>query len=159
MKQLKDFPDYYITEDAQIISKRCKREKKLKQCIDGFGYFCVGLRSNNKTKTKRIHTLMMINYGTEPPLDMINPTVDHIDGNKLNNHIDNLQWLSNKDNAYKSAQSRIKKYTIQKKNGDVFIVKNITSWCKDNNLDKSSLLRSYNKGWWHKDYKIITKQD
>jgi len=159
MKQLKRFPDYYITEDAEIISKRTNNQKKLTQCVDQFGYLRVGLKtSEGKTKVERIHRLMIETYGKEPPKGMKNPTVDHINGDKLDNRIDNLQWLSNEDNAYKSAKDRIGSYNIQNKNGETFVIENITKWCKDNNLDKGSLLRSYTKGWWHKGYKIIEKQ-
>ena len=158
MKQLKDFPDYYITEDAKIISRRCKREKELKQNIDRFGYFYTGIMTpDGKMKTERIHRLMMLTYGDNPPEGMDDPTVDHINGDKLDNRIDNLQWLSNADNAYKAQKDSIKTYTLQTKSGETFIVENLNKWCRDNNLDRSCLLRSYNKGWWHKDYKIISK--
>lgn len=160
MKQLKNFPDYYITEDAEIISKRCKREKKLKQNVDRFGYLRVGLQTpNNKTEVHRIHRLMMLTYGEEPPKNMKNPTVDHINGNKLDNRIENLQWLSNEDNSYKSAKNRIGKYKIENKTGEVFIVENLNNWCRENNLNPQCLRRSYKTGWWHKNYKIIEKQD
>jgi hypothetical protein len=160
MKQLKDFPDYYITENAEIISRRCKREKKLTQNIDKFGYLRVGMMGqNNKLDVQRIHRLMMLTYGECPPEDMKNPTVDHINGNKLDNHIENLQWLSNEDNAYKAVKHLIRKYTLQNKTGETFVIENITKWCKENNLDRCCLLRTYTKGWWHKDYKIISKQD
>ena len=159
MKQLKRFPDYYITEDAEIISKRTKNQKKLNPRVDQFGYLSIVLRTpESKTKYERIHRLMIETYGKEPPKDMKNPTVDHINGDKLDNRIDNLQWLSNEDNSYKSAKDCIKSYKIQDKSGETFIIENITKWCRENNLDRSSLLRSYNKGWWHKDYKIISKQ-
>lgn len=159
MKQLKNFPDYYITEDGEIISKRTKNQKKLTPVVDNQGYLRIGLRTlQGKTMVERIHRLVIESYGESIPGDMKNPTVDHIDGNKLNNRIDNLQWLSNADNAYKSAKDRIKSYKIQNKNGEIFIVENLTKWCRGNNLDKCCLLRSYNKGWWHKDYKIIEKQ-
>lgn len=158
MKQLKNYPDYYITEDAEIISRRTKNEKKLKKHIDNFGYLTVGLRTaENKTITERIHKLMILTYGKMPPTDMENPTVDHINGDKLDNRIDNLQWLSNEDNAYKSAKNRIGKYKIRHKNGEIFIVENLRSWCRVHNLDPSCLHRSYTLGWWHKDYKIIEK--
>jgi hypothetical protein len=158
MKQLKRFPDYYITEDAEIISKRTKNQKKLNPHVDNHGYLRITLQTpKNIQKSECIQRLMIETYGKEPPKDMKNPTVDHINANKLDNRIDNLQWLSNEDNAYKSAKDRIKSYKIQDKSGEIFIIKNITKWCKENNLDKCSLLRSYNKGWWHKNYKIISK--
>jgi hypothetical protein len=159
MKQLKRFPDYYITEDAEIISKRTNNQKKLTQCVDQFGYLRVGLRTlEGKTKVERIHRLMIETYGKEPPKGMKNPTVDHINGDKLDNRIDNLQWLSNEDNAYKSAKDRTGSYKIQNKNGEIFIIENLNDWCRKNNLDSHCLRRSYIKGWWHKDYKIIEKQ-
>lgn len=160
MKQLERFPDYYITEDAQIISKRTKNTKVLKLTIDRFGYYYIGLRTpENKTSSQRIHRLMIETYGNPPPKNIINPTVDHINGNKLDNRIENLQWLSNEDNSYKSAQSRIKKYTIEDENGNIFIVDNLRKWCKENNLDCCSMRRSKVKGWRHKGYLIINSQD
>ncbi len=159
MKQLKDFPDYYITENAEIISKRTKNEKKLTPHIDNFGYLRVGLQTpEGKCKTERIHRLMILTYGEHPPKSMKNPTVDHINGNKLDNRINNLQWLSNENNAYKSAKNRICKYKIESKTGEIFIVENLNNWCRENNLDSHSLRRSYHTGWWHKNYKIIEKQ-
>ena len=160
MKQLKNFPDYYITENAEIISRRTKNEKKLTPHVDKFGYLSIGLQTlEGKCKTERIHRLMILTYGEHPPKSMKNPTVDHINGNKLDNRINNLQCLSNEDNAYKSAKDRISKYTIENKNGEIFVIKNLNNWCRENNLDSHCLRRSYNKGWWHKNYKIIEKQD
>jgi|GWRWMinimDraft_13_1066021.scaffolds.fasta_scaffold22937_1 hypothetical protein len=158
MKQLKDFPDYYITEDAKIISKRCKKEKELKQNLGPYGYLRVGMQTpDGRMEVHRIHRLMMLTYGGEPPKGMKDPTVDHINGDKVDNRIENLQWLSNADNAYKAAKHRIKTYTIQSRSGEVFVVENLNKWCGENNLDRCCLLRSYNKGWWHKEYKIISK--
>jgi hypothetical protein len=159
MKQIKKFPDYYITEDGEIISKRTKKQKKLTPHVDQYGYLRVGLMTpEGKSSTERIHRLMMLTYGKEPPESMEDPTVDHINGDKFDNRIDNLQWLSNANNSYKAAKERLGKYTLQNKNGETFIVENLTKWCRENNLDPHCLRRSYNKGWWHKNHKIIAKQ-
>ena len=113
MKKLEEFPDYYITENAKIISKRCNTPKILKQCIDKFGYYCVSMRSkNNKTKTQRVHSLMMSSYGQSPPIDMIYPTVDHIDGNKLNNRADNLEWCTQQENVHHAMDTGLRRTEV-----------------------------------------------
>ena len=160
MKKIKDCPDYYITENGEVISKRTKKEKKLSLNADMFGYYKVVLiTQEGKKKTERIHRLMMETYGNPPPDDMKDPTVDHINGDKLDNRIDNLQWLSNKDNAHKAAKDSMKTYTIEHKNGDKFVIENLNKWCRDNNLIPATLRRTYRLGWWHKDYRIIARQD
>jgi hypothetical protein len=158
MKQIKDYPDYYITENGEVISKRTKKEKKLCPGVDMFGYYRISLMSKEgKTKTLRIHRLVMETYGNPPPDDMKDPTVDHINGDKLDNRIDNLQWLSNKDNAYKSKKDKIKTYMIEDMNGDKFIIKNLKKWCKDNNLNRRNMSSTYTKKYYCKGYRIIEK--
>lgn len=74
--------------------------KILKPSKDRFGYVRFNALKDKKPKTLRIHRLVMEIFNP------INTTmqVNHIDGNKLNNHIDNLEWCSDSDNkkhAYK----------------------------------------------------------
>ena len=156
MKRIPNFPDYYITEDAKVISKRTKNQKELSIGLDNFGYYKVGLiNADNKNKSMRIHTLMMLTYGSPPPKDMKNPTIDHINGNKLDNRIENLQWLSNEDNAYKNALTQIKTYIIQCPDGKVITIRNLNNWCRINNFFPSSLRKSYKFNHKHKGYKIL----
>lgn len=50
-------------------------------------------------------------------------TVDRVDGNKLNNTLDNLQWLRNEDNVTKATQTSEWKhsYNYSRKGGDIEI--------------------------------------
>jgi len=84
---------YEILEDGTIISyKQDKNGRELRQCLQGKGYLQVSL--NGKSTT--VHRLVAWKYCVGYIKDL---TVNHIDGNKLNNHKDNLEWISVKDNC------------------------------------------------------------
>ena len=58
------------------------------------GYLQVGL-SNKGDKTFRVHRLVALTF-IPNPYNL--PQVNHKDGNKKNNCVDNLEWISNYDN-------------------------------------------------------------
>lgn len=75
--------------------------KPKKQFLDIGGYFVAGMSDGNTVKTKKIHCLVA---DTFLPLIEDKLFVNHIDGNKQNNHIDNLEWCNRSENmqhAYK----------------------------------------------------------
>lgn len=59
------------------------------------GYETVTLHKNGKRKPEYIHRLVLIAFGERVPGKN---TVNHIDGNKLNNKIDNLEWCTIAEN-------------------------------------------------------------
>jgi len=71
----------------------------MKQRKNGNGYLIVGLRVNDIQVTYRVHRLVAEAY-LEKPFE--NATVNHIDGNKENNNVSNLEWISLKDNIIHS---------------------------------------------------------
>lgn len=81
-------------------SNRFLRGKMLKQHITIHGYPCVNLHKNNKLKSCRIHILVAAafkNYQYKNHLKII----DHIDGNRLNSKLSNLQIISQRQNVRK----------------------------------------------------------
>lgn len=68
----------------------------LRHKIDKYGYPCVCICANKVEYTKTIHRIVArcfienINYKLE---------VNHIDGNKTNNFVNNLEWVSRSENA------------------------------------------------------------
>lgn len=88
---------YSIEKDGRVYSHTAK--KYMKTSFDKDGYITVNLRNNqNGYSHFAIHRLLMIAY--KPILNMENMTVDHIDGNKYNNILENLQWVTASENTH-----------------------------------------------------------
>lgn len=68
--------------------------------INKDGYKIVRLAKNGERRTYRIHRLVALTF--KPNINSNILTVDHIDGDKCNNDISNLQWLTATDNILKS---------------------------------------------------------
>lgn len=97
-KTINGFENYEINQFGQIknkLSGMLKRHTTAKN-----GYPTVTLYKNNKGKRFYIHRLIAI-YFIPNPNNL--PTVNHKDGNKLNNEVNNLEWVSyslNNKHAY-----------------------------------------------------------
>lgn len=108
--------NYRITEDGKIFSrereewvfnrhpipyKRFYPEKQLKTRINNLGYEQVGITVNGVKLLKTLHRLVAFTFIPNPNNL---PEVNHIDGVRHNNHVDNLEWASRKTNSLHSTQ-------------------------------------------------------
>ena len=112
MKQIKKYPNYYATEDGKIFSEKTK--KYLKPSYDKQGYARIGIYVGNyKTKTIKVHRLIAETF-IENPFNK--KDVNHIDGDKSNNCISNLEWCTRSENIKHAFRNGLKK--ISKKQID-----------------------------------------
>jgi hypothetical protein len=79
--------------------------KILKRNLDQNGYAIVHLSKNNQAKLCKIHLLVWDVFGNKPR-DGIKIQVDHIDNDKNNCQIDNLQLLNSRQNCSKDQKSK-----------------------------------------------------
>ena len=101
LKDIKGFEGLYaVTEDGRVWSYL--RNKWLKPGINK-GYYHVRLCKDGKIKIFLIHRLVYTTFKGEIPKGL---TVDHIDSNRLNNNLDNLQLLTRGDNARKACKGK-----------------------------------------------------
>ena len=84
------------------------KDKKLKPCIRN-GYLSYSLNLEGKTKYYYLHRLIAQNFIPNP--DNL-PCVNHKDGDKLNNNIDNLEWCSYSQNNKHAFEHNLKQPTI-----------------------------------------------
>lgn len=73
-----------------------KHPKILKPIRHHLGYQMVHLRKDCKTHIKMIHVLVAKAFIPNPDKK---PIVNHIDGNKAHNTVDNLEWVTYKENT------------------------------------------------------------
>lgn len=89
---------YQISNYARVKSfprGNYKKVKILKPVLTPQGYLRVILRNGNKNKTIRIHRLVALAFIPNPENK---PEVNHIDGNKFNNCVENLEWNTDTEN-------------------------------------------------------------
>ena len=96
---IEGFPDYLVTSQGRVLSlkdnKGNDRIKELKPQIINSGYLTVVLYKNGKQYRKTIHRLVAQAFIPNPDNK---PQVNHIDENKRNNHVSNLEWATAKEN-------------------------------------------------------------
>jgi hypothetical protein len=109
-KNIPDYEDLYqVSNLGRVKSLKFGKERILKAGVDGHGYLKVCLNKNGKEKTKKVHQLVAIAFLNHIPNGHV-LVVDHINNNRADNRLENLQIISQRENTSKE-QRGSSKYT------------------------------------------------
>ena len=87
--EVKDYPKYLINPRGNVYIKSEYRLMALS--TDGGGYYKFHFSNENGGQNVRLHRLIALHFIPNP---RNYPVVNHIDGNRLNNDVSNLEWCS-----------------------------------------------------------------
>lgn len=98
IKEIDDFPEYYIAENGDIFSKKGHWPnimRKMKPGISKFGYYRITLHKDKKQFHKSVHRLVAQAFIPNPENKI---DVNHKNGIKTDNRVENLEWATRSEN-------------------------------------------------------------
>jgi len=105
---------YGITKGGSVYSyakksKGFQQTGRWRKCSIRNGYKIIGFTEG----TYKLHRLMCLTFLPNP---LNKPVVNHINGNKLDNRLSNLEWATSSENGYKTKKRKSKSPSTQYKN-------------------------------------------
>ncbi len=144
MTIIDNFPNYSITNSGDIIPNN--RDQPLSKWVDNVGYYQSLLYKDGERHHVRIHRLMGDVLLTKTNDDSL-LEVNHIDGNKLNNNLDNLELVTTAENTqhgyeeglYKTNARNILVDVYDKENNFIKTFKSIRSLSLELGLNRKTV--------------------
>lgn len=136
---------YKVSNWGRILSlnyKNTGKAKLMNPSTNTDGYFFVILSKNKETKTCLVHRLVAETFLENPEGK---PEVNHIDEDKTNNRVENLEWKTHRDNLNhgtrneRSAKARSKKVLQLSLSGDFIKEWPSTNECGRNGFNKGAV--------------------
>lgn len=128
-----------VSKCGRVVKARGKERK----FTERGGYLIVYISKNGKRSTIGVHQLVALAWiGPQPP----GQQVCHIDGNKKNNHVNNLRYGSPFDNAMDAIRHG-RRPSRQVRRSDGHIYPSVSEASRQNNVSRSSITEAINNGW------------
>lgn len=94
---------YEVNENGEVRNGKTGYVLKLQPTKDE--YYSVSLRVNNRPRMCRVHRLVAMAFIPNPENK---PIVNHKDGNRINNKVENLEWVTYSENTQHAVDTGLK---------------------------------------------------
>jgi hypothetical protein len=93
--KIDEYPNYSVSNTGEIQNNQTGKIRKLHH--DKHGYFTITLKNESGIRNLKVHRLVATAFISNPENK---PFVNHINGIKDDNRVDNLEWSTAKENNY-----------------------------------------------------------
>ena len=122
--------DRYVNSGLKNVKTFLHKGKILKQQQNRCGYLLIRGKKDNKKINILLHQIVAETFISNPENK---PEVNHIDGNKQNNCVSNLEWVTYSENLKHAFRTGLKKSKYGKDHHNIRLV---NQYDKDNNFIK-----------------------
>jgi hypothetical protein len=130
-KEIKGFEDYFISEDGKVYNKE-NFEIKQRKSSNGYMRFNVRTKTTKYEKPKTLTTHRAVAEAFIPIIKD-KPYINHKDGDKTNNNVNNLEWCTASENSQHSFDNKLQ---VNKKGNDSPFAISILQYDMQNNFIK-----------------------
>lgn len=96
---------YQVSDHGRIYS--CRRNILLKSHLTRKGYLIIDFYNKGERACKAVHCLVALHFiGDRPIINGERLSIDHKDEDKLNNHVSNLRYITNRKNSSRSINKK-----------------------------------------------------
>lgn len=100
---------YYITEDGKCYNEKTGKYLKGQENYKNH-YFSYNITLPDGSKKRLYAHRLVADAFLKKPQDKNKNQINHIDGNKLNNKVDNLEWVTPQENSRHALESELRKF-------------------------------------------------
>jgi hypothetical protein len=123
MGKFQDYDDYIICRDGTIYS--IIKDIFIEQTLNEYGYYIVSIFKNDIEEIIPVHVVIATAF---IPNELRKKLIKHIDGNKLNNKSDNLEWADDYYKEMDTDRDLVEAKTIKSKKKGVYYLPKENKW-------------------------------
>lgn len=154
LREIPSTPKYYVSRCGQVCSDYSTKNYWINPWSDKDGYLNISSYENGHKRNRKVHRLVAEAF--IPNSDNL-PLVNHIDEDKTNNHVSNLEWCTAQYNMmhsrHKIADKQARYFTVVAPTGEVLKGHNLSRFCEEHKLSRSHMSsvlngrRKHHQGW------------